>query len=128
MEHSMVQVPDDPNTTLGRDQTAEALTAAGYPISAKTLAAKATRGEGPPYKRIFARSFYHWGTTLEWAQSQVVVVGVHSDRHPDTDDDAVVGKSKMEEPVQGEIAARQDDPAPDHPVAVNSWRHRRTTE
>ena len=44
--------PSDPDTWLNRAEAAAALTAAGYEISAATLASKATRGDGPPY-RVF---------------------------------------------------------------------------
>lgn len=40
----MTFIPDDPDTLLTRDQTAAALTTAGFPVRAKTLATKATRG------------------------------------------------------------------------------------
>ena len=57
------------DTQLTRDGTAAALTAAGYPIKAKTLATKATRGGGPPYRVFSGRTLYRWGDALEWAQS-----------------------------------------------------------
>jgi hypothetical protein len=49
-----VSTPDELETLLTRDQTAEALTAAGFPVKAKTLATKASRGDGPPF-RSFGR-------------------------------------------------------------------------
>jgi hypothetical protein len=64
-------VPDDPNTRLRRMATAAALTAAGFPISDKTLATKASRGGGPPY-RLFGRvPLYRWGDALAWAEGRL---------------------------------------------------------
>jgi hypothetical protein len=59
--------PNDPNALLTREQTAAALTQAGFPISAKTLATKATRGGGPPYRHFGPRVIYRWGDSLSWA-------------------------------------------------------------
>ena len=63
--------PDRPDALLTRDQTAVALTAAGYPIKAKTLATKATRGGGPPFQRFGMRPLYQWGDTLAWARARL---------------------------------------------------------
>ncbi len=62
-------IPDTPDSLLTRDQTAAALTAAGYPIKAKTLATKATRGGGPEYRIFSGRTLYRWGDTLAWAKA-----------------------------------------------------------
>ena len=59
------------DTLLTRDQTAAALTAAGFPITPATLATKATRGGGPPFQRFGARPLYRWGNALQWAQSRL---------------------------------------------------------
>ncbi len=60
-----------PDTFLRRDQAAKALTAAGYPVSPATLATKACRGAGPPF-RLFGRvPLYRWGDLLEWAESKL---------------------------------------------------------
>ena len=64
-------VPDDPNTLLTRKATAEALNAAGYPVRPATLATKASRGGGPPFRRWGRIPLYRWGDTLEWAQSRL---------------------------------------------------------
>jgi hypothetical protein len=64
-------IPDNPDAVLTRDATAAALTAAGYPISAKTLSGKATRGGGPPYGLFAGRALYRWGAALVWARSHV---------------------------------------------------------
>jgi hypothetical protein len=66
-----LRTPDNPETLLRRKATAEALTAKGYPCSEKTLATKATRGGGPPY-RLFGRvPLYRWGDALTWAEGKL---------------------------------------------------------
>jgi hypothetical protein len=67
----MSKLPDDPDCLLTREQAAAALTAAGFPTKAKTLATKATRGGGPPYRLYSARALYRWGDALEWAKSRL---------------------------------------------------------
>jgi hypothetical protein len=64
-------IPTDPNVLLLRVPTADALTAAGYPVKPKTLATKATRGGGPPYRLFGQRALYRWGDALAWAQSRL---------------------------------------------------------
>jgi hypothetical protein len=65
-------LPNDPDALLTRDQVAAALTAAGFPISPKTLATKAVRGGGPPYQNFGnRRSLYRWGPALNWAQARL---------------------------------------------------------
>jgi hypothetical protein len=64
-------IPSDHNALLTRDQAAAALTAAGFPVKAKTLATKATRGGGPPYRSFGARVLYRWGDALAWAESRL---------------------------------------------------------
>ena len=64
-------IPDNPNALLTRDQTAEALTAAGFPISPKTLATKATRGGGPEFQKFGSRPLYRWGASLRWAEARL---------------------------------------------------------
>lgn len=61
----------EPDALLTREQTAAALTEAGFPIKAKTLATKATRGGGPPYQRFGSRPLYKWADALRWAQSRL---------------------------------------------------------
>jgi hypothetical protein len=65
----MVDIPDHPDVRLTRERTAEALTALGFPISARTLATKATRGGGPPYSLFNNRAMYRWQDALDWARS-----------------------------------------------------------
>ena len=56
------------DTLLTRDKLAAALTEAGYPIAASTLAGLKCRGGGPPVK-IFGRTpLYEWQTGLQWAK------------------------------------------------------------
>jgi hypothetical protein len=66
-------IPDDPNALLGRDRAATALTAAGFQTSRATLATKATRGGGPPFRLYGRRPVYRWGDLLDWAQSRLSV-------------------------------------------------------
>ena len=60
-----------PNSLLTRGRTAEALTEAGFPVRAKTLATKATRGGGPPYRKFGRRVLYRWGDALAWAEGRL---------------------------------------------------------
>jgi hypothetical protein len=61
----------NPDSLLTRDRTAEALTEAGFPVKAKTLATKATRGGGPPYRKFGLRVLYRWGDALAWAEGRL---------------------------------------------------------
>ena len=61
----------DENTLLTRDMAAAALTAAGFPVKPTTLATKATRGGGPPYRLFGTRPLYRWGDALHWAQGRM---------------------------------------------------------
>lgn len=58
-----------PDALLLRKQAAAALTEAGYPIAPGTLDTKASRGNGPPYRRFGKRALYRWGDLLAWAES-----------------------------------------------------------
>jgi len=64
-------IPDNPETLLRRTATAEALTAKGFPCSEKTLATKATRGGGPPFRSFGRIPLYRWGDALAWAESKL---------------------------------------------------------
>jgi hypothetical protein len=76
---------------LTRSQTAESLEKAGFPVSSKTLATKASRGGGPPYSLFGPRPLYSWRDALVWAHSRLTpprrsssegdVVGGHEDSH-----------------------------------------------
>jgi hypothetical protein len=61
----------NPDTRLTRDEAAAALTAHGYRTSSKTLATKASRGGGPPFRHWGPRVFYVWGELLPWAEAQM---------------------------------------------------------
>jgi hypothetical protein len=61
----------DRNRFLTRDALATSLTNEGFPISAATLATKATRGGGPPYRLFGRRPLYEWGPSLDWARSRL---------------------------------------------------------
>jgi hypothetical protein len=64
-------IPQDPNTLLGRRETAAALTEAGFKVSAETLTTMASRGGGPPYQLFGPRALYRWGDSLEWARGRL---------------------------------------------------------
>jgi hypothetical protein len=71
-----IQLPlSDPDTWLNRAEAAAALTAAGYQISAATLASKATRGDGPPYRVFNGIAKSRWGILLKWAEAHSVYRG-----------------------------------------------------
>ncbi len=59
---------DNPEALLTRNAAADALTAAGFPVKSKTLATKACRGGGPPYRLFNGITLYRWGDCLDWAQ------------------------------------------------------------
>ena len=65
------QIPDDPDTLLTRDQTAVALTLAGFPVRSATLATKACRGGGPDFILFVTRPLYRWGDAIAWAQGKL---------------------------------------------------------
>jgi hypothetical protein len=65
------QIALDPTTLLTRDQTAVALTEAGFPVKSATLATKACRGGGPEFKLFGTRPLYRWGDALAWAQGKL---------------------------------------------------------
>jgi hypothetical protein len=67
----MVRIPDDPNALLTREQAAAALTGCGFPVKPKTLATKATRGGGPPYRTFGPRVLYRWADLLAWAEGRL---------------------------------------------------------
>jgi hypothetical protein len=64
-------VPENPDALLTRDQTAAALSAAGFPVRPKTLATKATRGGGPPFRKFGPRPLYRWQDSLDWALARL---------------------------------------------------------
>jgi hypothetical protein len=60
-----------PDTMLRRNSLADALNAAGFPITPKTLATKATRGGGPPYRSFGRVPLYRWADALAWAEGRL---------------------------------------------------------
>jgi hypothetical protein len=70
----MAIVPNEPNALLTRRDAAAALTAAGYPTAASTLAtltSRPGRTPSPIYQLYGSRVVYRWGNLLEWAQSRL---------------------------------------------------------
>lgn len=61
----------DPDALLRRAVTAKALTEAGYPTSAATLATMAVRGGGPVYQCYGRIPLYRWGNVIAWAQNRM---------------------------------------------------------
>jgi hypothetical protein len=61
----------DAETMLNRKQAASALWAAGFPVSASTLATKAVRGGGPVFRRFGRIPLYKWGDLRRWAEEKL---------------------------------------------------------
>jgi hypothetical protein len=66
-----IGTPTDPDTLLPRAAAAEALRAAGYPVARATLATRAVRGGGPPFRRFGRVPLYRWGDLLAWAEGRM---------------------------------------------------------
>jgi hypothetical protein len=64
-------IPNDLDALLRRNEIAAALTEAGYPTAPATLATKATRGGGPPFRSWGRWPLYRWGDALAWAQNRL---------------------------------------------------------
>jgi len=60
-----------PETLLRRSELATALTEAGFPIVTTTLATKAVRGGGPPFRYFGRIPLYPWGEALNWARGRL---------------------------------------------------------
>jgi hypothetical protein len=56
----------DPETLLGRAQVGAALRARGIRVSPTTLATKATRGGGPPFRIFGKQAVYRWADVVAW--------------------------------------------------------------
>jgi hypothetical protein len=61
----------NPDAKLRRTETAAALTEAGYPTAASTLATMAVRGGGPPYQLFGRVPLYTWSDALAWAEGRL---------------------------------------------------------
>jgi alkylation response protein AidB-like acyl-CoA dehydrogenase len=59
-----------PDTMLPRNEAAAALTEAGFPTSPATLATKACRGGGPPYRLYGRKPLYKLSDLLAWAEGR----------------------------------------------------------
>ncbi len=64
-------IPNDRATVLRRKPAAEALTAAGFKTSEKTLATLVCRGGGPRFRKYGRYPVYTWGDLLDWAYSRL---------------------------------------------------------
>ena len=73
---TLTPIPDD-DVLLSRRDAAATLTNAGFRTAPATLATRAVRGGGPPYRRYGPRVLYRRGDLLTWAQSRLGPV-VHS--------------------------------------------------
>jgi hypothetical protein len=71
MVMTMKQPLPDRDALLTRDETAVALTAAGYPVRSATLGTMASRGGGPLFRRFGTRSLYRWGDAVDWAEGRM---------------------------------------------------------
>jgi hypothetical protein len=60
-----------PDVLLTRQQASAALRAAGFPVAHKTLATKACRGGGPPFRHFGKKPLYRWADLLSWAQAKL---------------------------------------------------------
>ncbi len=69
IEHRLQTVPG--SALLRREECAKALTRAGFRTSPKTLATKATRGDGPPYRKFGRTVLYRWSEVLAWAEARL---------------------------------------------------------
>jgi hypothetical protein len=59
------------DSLLTRRAAAAALTEAGFPISAATLATLASRGGGPVYRHFGTRVVYRLSDLIAWAESRL---------------------------------------------------------
>ena len=67
----MKQPTLDDDALLTRKQLALALASRGFPVTAPTLATKATRGGGPPYAPWGGRVLYRWRDAIDWAEARL---------------------------------------------------------
>jgi hypothetical protein len=67
----MAYVLGDPEALLQREALSDALKEKGYPVEKSTLATKASRGGGPPFRKFGRVPLYRWGDALEWAEAKL---------------------------------------------------------
>jgi hypothetical protein len=60
-----------PEMRLSPPEFAAALSALGFPTSAKTLATRRTRGGSAPFEKFGKYVTYAWGPGLNWARSRL---------------------------------------------------------
>jgi hypothetical protein len=101
MEQAMTNIPGNPDALLTRKPLAASLTEKGYPVRPATLATKATRGGGPPYRLFGRKPLYRWGDALAWAQSCCTEPRCNTSEHHSA---AAVSdrQRKTWEPIKGE--------------------------
>ena len=107
---------------LTRSQTADALVKAGFPITAKTLATKASRGGGPPYSLFGPRPLHRWRDALVWARSRMTTPRRSSSegdsareaisRHEEPSNLLAVPRSRTETPSRPPKTAPKTDELP----------------
>jgi hypothetical protein len=90
---------------LTRDAAANALTAAGYPVSAATLATRASRGGGPIYRTFSGRALYLWSDLLSWAESRTSIP-----KHCTSEADAqILSERRNPPPISGPTSETSPD-------------------
>lgn len=62
---------EEPDRLLSRCETAQALSARGFRVAETTLATKAVRGGGPPYRVFGKYALYRWSDALAWAEGRM---------------------------------------------------------
>jgi hypothetical protein len=81
LSHSPIGAMLDPDALLNREDTARALTEYGFQTAPSTLATKATRGGGPPYRLFGRKPLYRWRDVLEWAETRLSEPASSSSAH-----------------------------------------------
>jgi hypothetical protein len=115
-------IPTDPDALLPREHTAAALRESGFPITRATLATKATRGGGPPYRLFGVKPLYRWGDALAWAQARL-----SAPRCSSSEGDAIdqTAPAAAQDPVE---AQPEPPPQPERRAGADPPRRRKPTE
>jgi len=66
-----MSIPENRDARLRRNEVARALTEAGFPTAASTLAWLASMGGGPIFTKYGRYPIYQWGDVLDWAESRL---------------------------------------------------------